>query len=376
MNVGILIGRFPPHDVGGAERQADRLAAALAARGHAVTVLTRRWRGRAARETRDGFTIVRTPIGLAGPPRSALDAGATLAALASLRPRPDVVLAFQTWISGAIAGMADVTLGLPSVVWVRGENEYRFDRRPGLFGPSRFAWSQARRVLVQSAAHRDRLLERVAARDPLLAERLRARLEVLGNGVDVPPRAVEAGGDWLYVGRLIAHKGIEVLFDALARARGTAAERPLWIVGDGPRRAALQARAKRLGLDVRFEGMVDRAHLPPYWERAAAIVLPSTQGEGLPNALLEAMAAGVPPVATALPGVGELVAGVGRVVPPGDAAALAAALAEMMEPAERRRMAFGARARAAERSFDAVAAELEGVLAAAAHPAPRVWLVS
>ena len=66
MNVGILIGRFPPHDVGGAERQADRLAAALVARGHAVTVITRRWPGRAPREERDGFTIVRTPVGLDG----------------------------------------------------------------------------------------------------------------------------------------------------------------------------------------------------------------------------------------------------------------------------------------------------------------------
>ena len=47
-----MIGRFPPHDVGGAERQADRLAAALVARGHEVTVITRRWSGRAARETR------------------------------------------------------------------------------------------------------------------------------------------------------------------------------------------------------------------------------------------------------------------------------------------------------------------------------------
>jgi asparagine synthetase B (glutamine-hydrolysing) len=56
---------FPPEDVGGAERQADRLAAALAARGHRVTVFTRRWPGRAAREERDGFTIVRTPIAFA-----------------------------------------------------------------------------------------------------------------------------------------------------------------------------------------------------------------------------------------------------------------------------------------------------------------------
>ena len=299
-----------------------------------------------------------------------------MSALAALRPRPDVTLAFQSYISGSIAGLADVALGIPSVVWVRGENEYRFDRRPDLYAPSKFAWKQARRILVQSAAHRERLAAQVARRNPLLAERLAPRIETLGNGVDVPARPVDGGTDWLYVGRLIAHKGVHVLLDALARAQGTAAERPLWIVGDGPERAALESQARRQRVDARFVGMVGRDALQAYWEKAAAIVLPSTEGEGLPNALLAAMAAGVPPVATALPGVEELVEGVGRVVPIGDAASLAGALAALSVPAERRRLAAAARGRAAQWTFEAVAARLEDVLAAAAEPAPRVWLVA
>src|SRR5262249_13011681 len=136
VNVAILIGRFPPHDVGGAERQADRLAAQLARRGHAVTVYTRRWPGRAARETRDRFTIVRTPIALAGPARTAFDLVQTLRAVRAQKPAPEVVLAFQTFASWWIAAWLDVLFGVPSVVWVRGENEYRFDRLPHLFGPS------------------------------------------------------------------------------------------------------------------------------------------------------------------------------------------------------------------------------------------------
>ena len=376
MNVAILIGRFPPHDVGGAERQADRLAAALAARGHRVTVVTRRWSGRAAREERDGYSIVRTPVALTGAARSALDAVATLKALRALSPRPDVVLAFQTYVSGAIAGLADAALGLPSVVWVRGENEYRFDRLPHLYSPSKFAWNQARRILVQSGAHGERLLAQVAQRNPLLAERLATRIDVLGNGVDVPAQAVSGGEDWLYVGRLIEHKGVDILLHALARAHATAADRPLWVVGDGPARGRLEAQAKELGVDARFVGFASRDELPAYWEKAAAIVLPSTQGEGLPNALLEAMAAGIPPIATALPGVEELVRGVGRLVPPGDAAALAGALAEVTHPTEHRRLAFGARGRAAAMSFAAIAQRLEGVLEEATRPAPRVWLVS
>jgi glycosyltransferase involved in cell wall biosynthesis len=375
VNVAILIGRFPPHDVGGAERQADRLAAALAARGHRVTVLTRRWPGRAARETRDGFTIVRTPIGLAGPARTAFDLVATLGALRALSPRPDAVLAFQTFASGWIAGFADVFLGLPSVVWVRGENEYRFDRHPHLFGPSIFAWRQARRNLVQATGHRHGMLAHIARRDPLRSERIAQRIEVLGNGVDLPASVVQGGEDVLYVGRLIAHKGVDHLVDALALL--PAAARPtLMIAGDGPERAALEARAKNKGIDARFLGFVDRAGLAQLYPRARVIVLPSTEGEGLPNALLEAMAHGVPAVATALPGVDELVRDGGRVVPPGDPAALAAALTELADPVAHAQAARAARARAEVYSWDAITDRLESVLFEVARRAPRVWLVS
>ncbi len=376
MNIAILIGRFPPHDVGGAERQADRLAAALAARGHEVTVLTRRWPGRPARETRDGFTIVRTPIAFNGAPRTLFDLVSTLAALRQVTPRPQVVLAFQTFASGWIAGFADVLLGIPSVVWIRGENEYRFDRHPRLYRASIFAWRQARRNLVQNEGHRVRMLEQIALKDPLRSERIAQRVDVLGNGVDLPGSVVPPGGDdFLYVGRLIAHKGVEHLLDAVALLP-EGARRTLWIAGDGPARLALEARARARGVDARFLGFVERAELVPLYGRARAIVLPSTEGEGLPNALLEAMAHGVPAIATALPGVAELVGEGGRVVAPGNSAALAASLIELAVPATRARAAQAARARAAECSWDAITDRLETVLAEVSVPAPRVWLVS
>ncbi len=376
MNVAFLIARFPPHDIGGAERQADRLAAQLALRGHRVTVITRRWEGRAPREERDGYTVVRVPVALAGPPRAALDLVQTLGALRSLRPRPDVVLCFQTFASGWIGGWAEVLLGLPAVVWVRGENEYRFDRSPHRFRPSAFAWRRARRVLVQSEEHRGRLLAALGARNALAADGLAPRLDVLGNGVDVPAKALRPGDDWLYVGRRFGHQGVDVLLEALARVHGTAAAAPLWVVGDGPARKRLEAKAKALGVDARFEGFQGRDRLASYYERARAIVLPSTQGEGLPNALLEAMAYGLPTVATALPGVSDLARGAGPIVAPGDPAALAEAHQALTDPAERRRAGFVARERALERSWDAVASRLEVVLEQAAAPAPRVWIVA
>ncbi|MEP7028049.1 MAG: glycosyltransferase [Candidatus Eisenbacteria bacterium] len=378
MNVAILIGRFPPHDIGAAERQADRLAAGLAARGHRVTVITRRWPGRPGRELRDGFTIVRTPILFSGPARSLLDLVATLMALRGLEHKPDAILAFQTFASGWIAGFADVFLGIPAITWVRGENEYRFDRFPHLYRASVFAWRQARRNLVQSQGHREQLLAQVARRDPLRSERIAQRIDVLGNGVDLPPQVVSGGDDWLFVGRLIAHKGVDVLLEALARMPASG-RRPLWILGDGPERATLEARARALGVDARFEGFVERAKLPAYYARARAIVLPSTEGEGLPNALLEAMAYGVPVVTTTLVGMEELVGAGGRLVPPGDPDALAAALLALSDPAnraERDRAAVAARGRAEVHDWASITDRLEVVLREIAVRAPRVWLVS
>ena len=133
-------------------------------------------------------------------------------------------------------------------------------------------------------------------------------------------------------------------FHALLKLQPTAR---LLLAGDGPDRAALEetVRALRLGPFVRFLGT-----LPDPWPLLAAadiFVLPSLW-EGMPNALLEAMAAGLPAVATAVGAVPEMVVD-GRealVVPPGDAGALARALAELAEsPARRREMGALARRR-------------------------------
>jgi glycosyltransferase involved in cell wall biosynthesis len=150
----------------------------------------------------------------------------------------------------------------------------------------------------------------------------------------------------------------------------------LWLAGDGPERGALAARAKALGVEAGFLGFVDRAELGRLYARTRAVVLPSTEGEGLPNALLEAMAHGVPVIATALPGNAELVGQGGRVVPPADPAALASAIVELADPAARAEAARAARARAGAFSWDTITDRLETVLAEVKVRAPRVWMVS
>jgi glycosyltransferase involved in cell wall biosynthesis len=149
------------------------------------------------------------------------------------------------------------------------------------------------------------------------------------------------------VGRFHAEKGVAHLvgaFHALLQAHPTAR---LLLAGDGPARRSLETtvEALRLGPFVQFLGTV--ASPWPLLAAADIFALPSLW-EGMPNALLEAMAAGLPAVATAVGAVPEMAVD-GRealLVPPGDTGALARALAELAAaPARRREMGALARQR-------------------------------
>jgi glycosyltransferase involved in cell wall biosynthesis len=142
---------------------------------------------------------------------------------------------------------------------------------------------------------------------------------------------MRGGGPWqlVTVGSLAQpYKGHEVLLDALARLRSTGPACELTVVGDGRLRDPLTARAQALGIDpiVRFVGQVPPgAAVRALLDEADVFVLPSWS-EGLPRALIEALARGMPAVATAVGGVPELLPRT-QLVPTGDAAALATRLA-------------------------------------------------
>jgi glycosyltransferase involved in cell wall biosynthesis len=128
-------------------------------------------------------------------------------------------------------------------------------------------------------------------------------------------RSRAAGGEHaLYAGRLSEEKGAA---DAIAACR--LAGVPLVVAGDGPQAAALRAAA---GPDVRFTGRVDPAALARQRAGAALALVPSRYEEILPLAALEAMAAGLPVVASSAGGLAELVPDRG-LHPPGDVAAMA-----------------------------------------------------
>jgi glycosyltransferase involved in cell wall biosynthesis len=156
-----------------------------------------------------------------------------------------------------------------------------------------------------------------------------------------------------FLGRLVPIKGVETLIDA-------AGDHELLIGGDGPSAPALRERARARGVRARFAGELRGVDRDALFAAADALVVPSIEigarTEGAPQVVVEALAAGVPLVASDVPGVRALAGDDAALFAPGSAPALAAAIARVLDDpgAWRGR----ARARAAAHSWDAVGPRL------------------
>jgi glycosyltransferase involved in cell wall biosynthesis len=226
------------------------------------------------------------------------------------------------------------------------------------------------------------------------------RLRLSYHGVDLTAYrpAAEPAGDFriLSVGTLLPRKGFDTLLEACAILQREGTAHACEIVGDGPMRVELERRARRLGLtSVTFLGKRSQEELPQIYRRASVFVLAANHAGGgvvsaaarrrpgaadvihfgIPNVILEAMASGLPVVASGLPALKEVLVedGNGLGVPERDPTALAAALRALaLDPARRARLGVHAAARV-RAGFDlsrtagevarALGAELDGARA-------------
>lgn len=200
-----------------------------------------------------------------------------------------------------------------------------------------------RRELIRHGAKPDRVTtilngidHRRFRRDPARTPEIR---RVLGYG----PEHLVVGA----VGRAEPQKRFDLLVEAVASLVGTWPQLRLLIVGDGSQRETLQAQVARLGLAGHVSLAGHRNDIPDL-HHAMDLFVQSSDYEGTPNAVLEAMALGTPVVATDVGGTAELIRdGVdGRIISPGSAQGLAAAIgAALANPDERRAHATHARHR-------------------------------
>ncbi len=176
----------------------------------------------------------------------------------------------------------------------------------------------------------------------------------------------------LFVGRLAAVKGLPVLIEAMQSAKTKGLH--LTIVGDGPDRATLEAVVEASGLSsqVTFLGYRSQSDVADLLGESDVLVLPSF-AEGVPVVLMEAMAAGLPVIATRIAGIPELVEGgvSGLLVSPGDASALAAAIDKIADDPELAKTMGQAGQKAVLAGFQArtEAARLAALFEAAQHGA-------
>lgn len=195
-----------------------------------------------------------------------------------------------------------------------------------------------------------RWFDAVAPLSPELARGLQgmggvaAKLHLIPNGVDLaevgdaasPPALMaalrERGPVLGYVGQLIARKDLATLLDAFAR--WGRADAQLVLVGNGDQHSALQSLAEEYGIDGQTHFIGFREDRLDWMRGFDAFILPS-QEEGIPRCLMEAMALGVPVIASDIPGNNDLVtSGVsGQLFPVGDAAQLAASFDAALDPA-------------------------------------------
>jgi glycogen synthase len=357
-NVALVPSSFAPH-LGGVEELSHRLAMELRRRGSDTAVLTNRVPSDLpANESIDGVPVhrirfrfpERRPRHFAGWLTGTLPARREVArAISSHHAQLIHVQCVSS--NGYYALRAARSTELPLVVSLQGELTMDAGRAFQRSAVLRREW----RALLSSAdvvtgCSQQVLDEAIEEYGPGLAEKAR----VVRNGTDIA--AVRAAGPEqrprpyvVGIGRLVPQKGFDILIDAFGALAEAHADLDLVLAGEGPERAALEARARAGGFADRitFLGGVPASHVFSLFRGALAFALPSRhEPQGI--VVIEAMAAGTPVVAARVGGVPETVVdGVnGLLVDGGDADSLAVGLRAVLERPDK------AQARARQAAID------------------------
>ena len=332
--------------VGGAERHVADLAARLHGRGYDVTVACST-DGLLARLLEQQGVPVRPLMKRLVKRRVSSSYARALRALLGER-KFDLVHA-HLYGSVVAAAVATLRTGVPLVVTEHSEAAWR-----GKFArlASRWVYGQAAQVIAVSRVIGDRLVEE----DGVTPSRIAVIPNAVSSVLDGPAMGPAAAlpHEWRegplvgIVARLQPEKGARMLLEAVPRVLARIPTCHFLLIGDGPLRGELERRVRRMGLEHRVHFLGFQANARSFIERLDVLVLPSLS-EGAPLVILEAMAAGVPIVASEVGGIPEQIrhGREGLLVEPGDPAELAeACLCLLQNPVLARELGEAGRSRA------------------------------
>jgi glycosyltransferase involved in cell wall biosynthesis len=355
VKVAVVINVFPPKWLAGTEIATYYLAETLAKRGHEVHVITSLDEGLPEVSCERGFHIHRLPkseIRFIG----ALIFWADI--VRALRKiKPDIVHA-QNLINGIPALLSNKLLKIPYVVYGRGSDVYL---------PCWFTKLTAKTTLKNASAvialteHMKGVMQTICNRDVIVVP------NGINLGEDTGRRSErgDPGKKILFVGRLDPIKGTRYLLGAMSILHRDMPGVKLILVGDGEEREPLESLTDSLRIRecVVFAGRVPHERVQDYMNRAEVLVLPSLS-EGFPVTILEAMACGLPVVATRVGGIPDIIEDGtnGYLVDAMNQKQIAEALLKLLQDEELRKDISDKNRKTAEKyRWGMVAATLEGI---------------
>lgn len=352
MNLLLVNYEYPPLG-GGAGNATASLAAALHRQGHRVHVVTSGYRQLVGWREEQGVSVLRLRSWRRHVDRASLLEMLGYVLLASCvvpglirKLDTDGCVVFFSLPCGPIGWIANRMTGRPYIIALRGGDvpgaERGVDFLQRILAPIRRAILRRARAVV---ANSQGLAAMSVKADPI-------PVDVIANGVDTDyfrPRAQDqrlrdAPVRVLFAGRFQPQKNLPVLLAQFAKARAsTSVSLQLALIGDGRLRASLELQARQLGIEdaVTWHGWLNKPAMAQAYRQADVFVNPSLY-EGMPNTVLEAMASGLPVIASDVPGNDELVddGRTGLLFPLGDADQLSSKLVRLAED-DRLRMDCG-----------------------------------
>jgi len=300
MKIAIIVNFFPPKWIAGTEIATYHLAEHLAGRGNEVHIITSLDDDLSEESSEKGFLIHRLPVVRIRTLGMIFFWAAIYRTIKKIDP--DLVHA-QSLIFAIPACISKKMLKIPYVVWGQGSDVYLHNWFMKLVSKTIIINADSVIALTKDMK---RVLQEIYSRD----------IEVVPNGIDIEEcqnrphehESVSPEKKIIFVGRLNPVKGVPSLLRAMKIVCEVLPDAKLIIVGDGEEREDLESLADSLGIRDRvdFVGRVPHERIPDYLCKADIFVLPSVS-EGFGIVILEAMACGLPIVATRVGGVPDII---------------------------------------------------------------------